>query len=80
MVGGSIQGFEVVIVGLSLGTGSHGIAHAEEDIGNLIDNAADQVARSNLLAAAGKRDVHSFRIHLRKQLRLRKRFLAIRER
>ena len=80
VVGGSIQGFEVVIVGLGLGTGSHGIAHAEEDIRNLIDNAADQVARSNLLAAAGKRDVHSFRIHLRKQLRLRKRFLTIRER
>ena len=80
VVGGSIQGLEIVIVGLGLGAGSNGIAHAKEDVGNLIDNAVDQVTRANLLAAAGKRDVHGFRVHLRKQLRLRERFLAIRER
>ena len=80
MVGRRVQGFEVVVVGLGFGAGHDRIAHAEEDLGHLFDDGGDQVARADLLRAAGKRHVHGLSAHAGRKLCLLKRCLACLER
>ena len=75
-----IERLEVIVVGFHLGTLSHGVAQAQEDLGDLVGNCVDEVARAHLLAAAGQRDVDGRRIDSRLKLLGGKRALALLER
>ena len=68
MVFGSVERLEVVVVGLNLGTASHRVAHAEEDVRDFVDDAANQMTCAHLLHTARKRDIHRFGVHLRHKL------------
>ena len=68
MVSRSVQGREVVVVGLDLLAFHHFVAEAQEDIGHLVDDAVDEVAGTHLLGAAGQRHIHGRRPHGRLKL------------
>ena len=55
----------------------NGVAQAQEDLGNLVGDAIDKVARANLLAAARKRHVDGRRADGSLKLLRLKRALAI---
>ena len=62
VVGRGVQRLEVVVVGLHLGARGHRVAQAEEDLGNLVGDAVDEVARAHLLRATRQRHVHGGRV------------------
>ena len=62
VVGRGVQRLEVVVVGLDLGALRHRVAQAQEDLGDLVDDAVDEMARAHLLGAARQRHVHGRRL------------------
>ena len=80
MVGRGVERLEVIVVGFHLGTLGHGIAQAQEDLGDLIGDGVDEMARAHLLAAARQRDVDGRRVDGGLELLGGKRTLALLER
>ena len=68
VVGRSVQRGEVVPVGFNLGAGCHGVAKPEENLGNLVGDGVDKVARAHLLGTAGQGDVDGIGLHARFKL------------
>ena len=68
MVCRGVERFEVIVVGFHFRAGFDHIAQADEDLGDLVGDAADQMAGAHLLAAARKGDIHRARLHAGFQL------------
>ena len=80
MVGRSVQRLEIVIARLHLGALRHRVAQAQEDLGYLVDDAVDEMARADLLGTTRQRHVHGRRVDGRSQLGGLERRLALGER
>ncbi len=64
MVFRGVERREVVPVGFHFRAGEHGVAQAQEDLGDLVGDGVDKVTRAHLLGAAGQRDVDGVGFHL----------------
>ena len=60
MVGGKVEPFEVVVVGVDVGAVLDGKSHAGKDVDDLIEHESDGVFAAEVSASAGKGDVDFF--------------------
>ncbi len=69
MVFGALERLEVVVVGLNLRDREPQVAHAEEDVRDFVDDAANQMTCAPICCTRpGQRDVDRLGVHLRQKL------------